>query len=89
MNMKTILITGIGGDIAQSIATIIREERPNIRLIGTDINLEHAGSIFVDEVLPLDAYTYRVRYISPCNAINAQKDNFRVFVYSNQLPNNQ
>ena len=50
MNMKTILITGIGGDIAQSIATIIREERPNIRLIGTDINLEHAGSIFVDEV---------------------------------------
>lgn len=46
--MKTILITGIGGDIGQSIATIVREEYPGIQLIGTDISLEHAGSIFVD-----------------------------------------
>jgi len=32
--MKTILITGIGGDIAQSIATILAESRPEFRLIG-------------------------------------------------------
>jgi carbamoyl-phosphate synthase large subunit len=48
--MKTILITGIGGDIAQSIATILVESRPEIRLIGTDISTRHAGYLLVDEV---------------------------------------
>jgi len=48
--MKTILITGIGGDIAQGIATIIRESYPNIKLLGSDINSKHAGTLFVDEV---------------------------------------
>lgn len=32
--MKTVLITGIGGDIAQGVATILRESRPDLRLIG-------------------------------------------------------
>lgn len=45
--MKTILITGIGGDIAQSVATIIAENRPEYRLVGVDINEQHAGSLFV------------------------------------------
>ena len=49
--MKTVLITGIGGDIAQSVATIIKENRPDIRLVGTDMNLKHGGSLFVNEVL--------------------------------------
>jgi carbamoyl-phosphate synthase large subunit len=48
--MKTILITGIGGDIAQSIATILVDSHPDIRLIGTDINTKHAGYLLVDEV---------------------------------------
>jgi carbamoyl-phosphate synthase large subunit len=59
--MKTILITGIGGDIAQGVATIIREERPEIRLIGIDRNLEHGGVLFVDEfvqVLSSDSSEY-------------------------------
>jgi carbamoyl-phosphate synthase large subunit len=47
--MKTILITGIGGDIAQSIATILAESRPEYRLIGTDINNRHAANYFVSE----------------------------------------
>ena len=46
--MITILITGIGGDIAQSIATIIRNELDKVRLIGVDMDSRHAGSIFVD-----------------------------------------
>jgi carbamoyl-phosphate synthase large subunit len=49
--VKTVLITGIGGDIAQSVATIIKENRPDIRLVGTDMNLKHGGSLFVNEVL--------------------------------------
>jgi carbamoyl-phosphate synthase large subunit len=48
--MKTILITGIGGDIAQSIATILAESRPEFRLVGADMNNRHAGQLFVDEL---------------------------------------
>lgn len=48
MKIKTLLITGIGGDIAQSTADIIRKKKPNIKLIGTDMQVRHAGSLFVD-----------------------------------------
>lgn len=47
--MNSILLTAIGGDIAQSIATIIREVYPNWRIIGCDINDRHAGFLFVDK----------------------------------------
>ena len=46
--MKKILITGIGGDIAQSVATILRESRPEIQLIGVDVHAQHGGHLFVD-----------------------------------------
>ena len=50
--MKTVLITGIGGEIAQSVATIIKESRPDIRLVGTDMDIKpHGGSLFVNKVL--------------------------------------
>lgn len=45
---KTILITGIGGDISQGVATILRENRPNFRLIGVDVHAQHGGHLFVD-----------------------------------------
>jgi carbamoyl-phosphate synthase large subunit len=48
--MNTILITAIGGDIAQGVATIIREEYPHWRLIGMDIHKRHGGSLFVDKL---------------------------------------
>lgn len=51
--MKKILITGIGGDIAQSTAKIIREHNPELELIGTDTHSQHGGSLFVDKVLNL------------------------------------
>lgn len=53
--MKTILITGIGGDIAQGVATIIREQRPDIRLVGVDMHEQHGGALFVDEVVIIPA----------------------------------
>ena len=53
--MKTVLITGIGGDIAQSIATILAESRPEFRLIGVDMNDRHAGYLFVDELFKVPA----------------------------------
>ena len=48
--MKTILLTAIGGDLAQSTAKILKEERPDIRLIGMDMSTEHAGEYYVDKV---------------------------------------
>ena len=49
-----VLITGIGGDIAQGVATILRECRSDLRLIGTDIHDHHAGKKWIDQfaVLP-------------------------------------
>jgi carbamoyl-phosphate synthase large subunit len=66
--MKTVLITGIGGDIAQGVATIIRESRPEIRLIGTDVTDEHGGTLFVEVVCGVpfalsDGYLERIREI--------------------------
>jgi carbamoyl-phosphate synthase large subunit len=74
--MKTVLITGIGGDIAQGVATIIKENRPDIGLIGTDMNLEHGGTIFVDDVLQVPAassagYLERVREIINTHSVDA------------------
>lgn len=45
---KVILITGIGGDIAQGVATIFREKRPDLCLIGVDVHTQHGGHLFVD-----------------------------------------
>ncbi|MDK2126391.1 ATP-grasp domain-containing protein [Parachitinimonas caeni] len=42
------LITGIGGDIAQNTARIVREVRPHARIIGSDLHERHAGRLFVD-----------------------------------------
>lgn len=51
--MKTILITGIGGDIAQSTASIIRKRYSDYQLIGTDTHSQHGGSLFVDKLYNL------------------------------------
>lgn len=47
--IKVILITGIGGDISQGVATILRENRPDLRLIGVDVHAQHGGHLFVDQ----------------------------------------
>ncbi len=48
--MTTVLITGIGGDIAQGVAAIVRETFPSWRLIGMDIHDRHGGALCVDAV---------------------------------------
>ena len=45
---KVVLITGIGGDISQGVATILRESRPGLRLVGVDVHTQHGGHLFVD-----------------------------------------
>ena len=60
--MKTILITGIGGLTPRSIATIIRENHPDYRLIGCDIEKKAMGFFMKDATghSLLDAY-----YVAP------------------------
>lgn len=48
MRKKNVLITAIGGDIAQGIAAILRQSFPDWRLTGIDVHSRHAGSLFVD-----------------------------------------
>jgi carbamoyl-phosphate synthase large subunit len=60
--MKSILLTAIGGDLAQSVAKIIREFDSSIRLIGSDISERHGGRLFVDKfykVPPASNMEYR------------------------------
>ena len=57
INMKNVLITGIGGLTPRSIARRIREIRPDYRLIGCDVNPKAIG-FFMDGLL--DA-----RYVCP------------------------
>ncbi|MED3800262.1 ATP-grasp domain-containing protein [Lysinibacillus capsici] len=45
---KTILITGLAGDIGRNIARILKEEWPNTKIIGIDINSDFPFSNFAD-----------------------------------------
>ena len=51
---NVVLITGIGGDISQGVATILRECRKDLCLVGVDVHLQHGGKLFVDfyETIP-------------------------------------
>ena len=48
--MTTLLITAIGGDIAQGVARIVREVRPDWRIVGVDMHDRHGGRLFADAV---------------------------------------
>ncbi|WP_338271588.1 ATP-grasp domain-containing protein [Roseicyclus marinus] len=49
--MTTVFITAIGGDVAQGVARVIRECRPDWRIVGADMGNHHGGSHFVDRLL--------------------------------------
>lgn len=48
--MTNLLITAIGGDIAQAAATIVREACPDWTLFGTDQETRHGGARYVDQL---------------------------------------
>jgi len=66
--MLRFFITGIGGDVAQGIARIIRENFENVNIVGSDIGSNHAGCLFVDsfEIIPTAA---SVSYIDTINSL--------------------
>ena len=64
---KKVLITGIGGDIAQGISRIIRENFPSWKIYGSDITKQHSGKLFVDKFLQLPNTDLKNKYISRLN----------------------
>ena len=48
--MTTVFITAIGGDVAQGVARVIREARPDWRLVGSDMSDQHGGGHFVERL---------------------------------------
>ena len=52
--LQSILVTGCGGDIGQSIGKVIRMEYKNVKLIGCDIHDKHAARFIFDtcELVP-------------------------------------
>lgn len=51
--VQNLFLTGCGGDIAISIARLVREDGLATRLIGADVQKDHAGQAFFDEVIQL------------------------------------
>lgn len=49
--MKTILVTGIGGNVGQGILRCVQDAFPEIRLIGTNIEFYSAGNHFCDKTI--------------------------------------
>ncbi len=76
--MKTILITAIGGDIAQSVAAIIREEKPNFRMLGVDMDDRHGGSLFVDQFCKIPS-AQDSTYVSSLKSI-IKKENVNIML---------
>lgn len=80
---KTILITGLAGDIGRNIARIIKEEWPSTKIIGIDINVnfphEHFADKFINGVRVTDEQfipfienlidTYQIELIIPTSEI--------------------
>ena len=49
--MTKILISAIGGDIAQGAANIVRDSFPKWKIIGSDSNNRNAGQLFCDDLI--------------------------------------
>jgi carbamoyl-phosphate synthase large subunit len=48
---QVILLSAIGGDLAQSVARCLRDDIEGCRLIGLDVSSQNSGSLFVEEFL--------------------------------------
>ena len=46
---RVILLSAIGGDLAQSVARCLRDDIKGCRLIGLDVSSQNSGSLFVEE----------------------------------------
>jgi carbamoyl-phosphate synthase large subunit len=73
MEKKTVLVTGIGGNVGQGVLRNIRSLGLNIRIVGTDISNFTAGNHLCDAT-HVTPYAYSENYISKISAIITQED---------------
>jgi len=59
---KCILVTGIGGNVGQGIIRIIRNEFPEIKIVGTNVTEFSAGNHLVDKFYKVP-FGYEINYI--------------------------
>jgi len=62
MNAKKVLVTGIGGNVAQGVVRNIRKSFENIFIVGTNVNQFSAGNHLVDKFYKLP-FAYDANYI--------------------------
>ncbi len=67
-NKKCILVTGIGGNVAQGIIRNIRSYNPQIRIIGTNVTKFSAGNHLVDKFYEV-SFSYESNYIPEITTI--------------------
>ena len=73
MKKYNILVTGCGGDIGQSIGKILRENALFNKVIGSDINDEHAGKFIFDQIIKIPLCTSPDYFDSLQNLIKQAK----------------
>jgi carbamoyl-phosphate synthase large subunit len=73
MQSKTIWVTGIGGNVGQGILRNLRNNFPNFRLIGTNVNTVSAGNFWCDEVVQLP-YAWDPDFHRQCIALAKKYD---------------
>jgi len=65
---KRILISGIGGEIAQGVSRIIRENFPTCEIHGSDSETRNNGKLFADKLLKLPKTSLKKKYIINLNS---------------------
>ena len=93
--MNKVLITGVGGDIGQSIAKIIKRELTEYIIYGTDVHSRHAGKIITDKFFISPYATkenyissllskidkYEIKFLIPTNEFEIKKINESLFLF--------
>ncbi len=62
--MHNFLITGIGGDIAQGIAVLLKKYFKNSKIIGCDMHKRHGGKFFSDKFFLISSAENKKKYLA-------------------------
>ena len=65
---KRILVSGIGGEVAQGVSRIIRENFPSCEIHGSECEEKHNGKLFADKLLKLPKVSFKKKYIFNLNS---------------------
>lgn len=70
---RSVLVSAIGGDLAQSVVQCIRNDLPEVKLYGTDTNINNAAPLFVDKFIQI-ANSESEKFLSNLKLIMADEN---------------